>query len=185
MGHALQLVNDRTALADKQETRMEMGCIVDEVRQRLAHMIAELEVEIVLPPKWPVASGYAPWIEEVWANYLSNALKYGGRPPRIELGATEQSDGMVRFWLSDNGPGLTPEQQARLFTPFTRLGRVRARGHGLGLLIVRRIMEKLGGHAGVESKGVSGQRSIFYFTLPAVIEADMNVQQECALCAHL
>jgi two-component system sensor histidine kinase/response regulator len=146
---------------------LDIGCIVDEARQRLAHMIAESKAEIILPQDWPLASGYAPWVEEVWANYLSNALKYGGRPPRIELGATEQSDGWVRFWVRDNGPGLTPEQQARLFAPFTRLDRVRAQGHGLGLSIVRRIVEKLGGSVGVESSGVPGQGSVFYFTLPA------------------
>jgi len=77
---------------------------------------------------------------------------------------------MVRFWIRDNGPGLTPEEQARLFTPFTRFapkgGRGRAKGHGLGLSIVRRIMEKLGGQVGVESK--VGQGSVFSFTLPEV-----------------
>jgi two-component system sensor histidine kinase/response regulator len=121
--------------------------------------------------------GHGPWIEEVWANYISNALKYGGSPPRIELGAdppppsppsggTEGEARMVRFWVRDNGPGLTPEEQARLFTPFTRLEQVRAKGHGLGLSIVRRIVEKLGGQVGVESE--VGQSSTFSFTLPAV-----------------
>jgi signal transduction histidine kinase len=52
-----------------------------------------------------------------------------------------------------------------LFTPFTRLDRVRAKGHGLGLSIVRRIVEKLGGQVGVESQGAPGA-SVFYFTLP-------------------
>ena len=66
--------------------------------------------------------------------------------------------------MRDNGPGLTPEEQARLFTPFTRLDQVRARGHGLGLSIVRRIVEKLGGQVGVESE--VGRGSFFFFTLP-------------------
>ena len=43
--------------------------------------------KIGLPQRWPVAHGYGPWIEEVWANYISNAIKYGGTPPQIELGA--------------------------------------------------------------------------------------------------
>jgi two-component system sensor histidine kinase/response regulator len=102
----------------------------------------------------------------VWANYLSNAIQYGGRPPRVELGVTEQADGMVRFWVRDNGPGLTPEEQARLFTPFTQLAQVRARGHGLGLSIVRRIVERLGGQVGVESE--IGRGSAFTFTLPGM-----------------
>ena len=71
---------------------------------------------------------------------------------------------MVRFWVRDNGPGITPEDQARLFVPFTRLGQARVGGHGLGLSIVRRIVEKLGGQVGVESQ--VGQGSVFSFTLP-------------------
>jgi signal transduction histidine kinase len=104
-------------------------------------------------------------LEEVWVNYLSNGLKYGGQPPRLELGAAVQADGLVRFWVRDNGPGLSPEAQTRLFTEFTRLDRTRAQGHGLGLSIVRRIMEKLSGQFGVESS--PGQGSLFYFSLPS------------------
>jgi len=123
---------------------------------------------------WPIAAGYAPWIEEVWANYLSNALKYGGDPPLIELGAAVEEDNvnnnglpLIRFWVQDNGDGLSEAQQERIFTPFERLDQVRAKGHGLGLSIVQRIIEKLGGKAGVESSGEPGQGSTFYFTLDA------------------
>jgi two-component system sensor histidine kinase/response regulator len=80
------------------------------------------------------------------------------------MGATAQ-DGKVRFWVRDNGDGLTEEEQENLFTEFTRLHQVRAEGYGLGLSIVRRIVEKLGGDVGVESEVGAG--SLFYFTLPA------------------
>jgi len=142
---------------------LDMGSIVGEALQRLADMVEERQAEIIQPETWPVAQGYGPWVEEVWVNYLSNALKYGGQPPRVEVGATPQSDGQVRFWVRDNGPGLTPEARARLFTPFTRLDQVRAEGHGLGLSIVRRIVDKLGGQVGVESE--TGRGSVFSFTL--------------------
>jgi two-component system sensor histidine kinase/response regulator len=72
----------------------------------------------------------------------------------------------VRFWVRDNGAGLTYEEQVRLFAPFTQLDQVRAKGHGLGLSIVLRIVERLGGQVGVESEDVPGQGSTFYFTLP-------------------
>jgi two-component system sensor histidine kinase/response regulator len=71
----------------------------------------------------------------------------------------------VRFWVRDYGPGIAPEAQARLFAVFERLGQVHLSGHGLGLSIVKRIVEKLGGQVGVESQ--VGQGSTFYFTLPA------------------
>jgi signal transduction histidine kinase len=143
---------------------LNMSDIVADVEQRLAYMVEEYQAEIILPEAWPTALGYGPWVEEVWANYVSNGVKYGGKPPRVELGATMHPDGMVRFWVHDDGLGLTPEEQARLFTPFTRLDQVRVKGHGLGLSIVRRIVEKLGGEVGVESQVDQG--STFYFTLP-------------------
>jgi two-component system sensor histidine kinase/response regulator len=107
--------------------------------------------------------GHGPWVEEVWVNYLSNAIKYGGRPPRVELNAAIQSDGMVCFWVRDNGPGIALDEQIRLFEPFTRLDHIRAGGHGLGLSVVRHIVEKLGGQVGVSS--APGQGSMFSFTL--------------------
>jgi PAS domain S-box-containing protein len=148
-------------------TYLPMDTIVAEARQRLAEMIEQYGAEIHVPDEWPQAFGYGPWVEQVWINYLSNAIKYGGRPPRVELGANPEPDGSVRFWVKDNGLGLTPEQQARLFTPFTRLDEVRASGQGLGLSIVRRVVDKLGGQVGVESRGLPGEGCVFSFTLPS------------------
>ena len=145
---------------------LDMGSIVKEALQRLNPMIEEREAQVLLPASWPPALGYAPWMEEIWVNYVSNAIKYGGRPPRVELGARKLDNGMALFGVHDNGRGLTPEEQGRLFTPFTRLDQVSTQGHGLGLSIVRRIVEKMGGHVGVESE--PGQGSTFFFTLPAV-----------------
>ena len=142
---------------------LDMAEIVNAVLGRLDNRIAAADAEIIMPDEWPPTIGYAPWIEEVWANYISNALKYGGEPARVTLGA--ESDGaMARFWVRDNGPGLTPEEQGQLFTQFTRLDTERADGHGLGLSIVQRIIEKLGGEVGVESAPEQG--SAFWFTLP-------------------
>ncbi|MHB8629584.1 MAG: sensor histidine kinase [Aggregatilineales bacterium] len=146
---------------------LNMTAIVAEVQQRLAFMIDKYEPEIILPEHWPPVLGHAPWVEEVWVNYLSNAMKYGGQPPRIELGATPLPDGMIRFWIRDNGRGIPTEKQGQLFAPFTRLNQVVVEGHGLGLSIVHRIVKKLGGEIGVESE--VGQGSIFSFTLPAPV----------------
>ena len=146
---------------------VDTAAVVEQARQRLVEMIKEYQGEIILPKTWPVARGYAPWLEEVWVNYLSNGLKYGGKPPRLELGATRQPDNMIRFWVRDNGRGIPPAAQATLFTEFTRLNKVRAQGHGLGLSIVRRIVEKLGGQVGVQNIEGAGVGTEFYFTLPA------------------
>ncbi len=152
---------------------LDMSVIVSDVLLRFTDLIDQHDAEVFTPQAWPVASGYAPWVEEVWANYVSNAIKYGGKPPRVELGATvvEANGGgeklaRVRFWVRDNGEGLSGDQRARLFIPFERLEQARAKGYGLGLSIVHRIMERLGGEAGVESVGESGEGSLFYFVLP-------------------
>lgn len=153
-------------------TFLDMSQIVTEAQQRLADMVEEYQAQIIVPDNWLPAVGYAPWIEEVWTNYMSNAIKYGGRPPQVELGATAQADKNIRFWVRDNGQGLILSEQAQLFTPFTRLNQVRAEGHGLGLSIVQRIIDKLGGQVGVESSGIAGQGSIFWFTLPSGYKDD-------------
>jgi signal transduction histidine kinase len=144
---------------------VDMSRVVANIRKRLSYMIEERQAQIDLPETWPVAIGYAPWIEEVWANYISNAIRHGGRPPRVELGATPQPDGMLRFWTRDNGPGLPQKARARLFSPFNQFDHVHDPGHGLGLSIVHQIVDKLGGQVGVESE--LGQGSLFFFTLPA------------------
>jgi PAS domain S-box-containing protein len=143
---------------------LDMPAIIAEAQASLRAMFADYQAEIRLPESWPVALGYGPWVEEVWVNYLSNALKYGGSPPRLALGADEPSAGQVRFWVTDNGRGLSAAEQLRVFKPFERLGQQRMTGHGLGLSIVRRIIEKLGGQVGVDSE--VGRGSTFYFTLP-------------------
>lgn len=145
---------------------IDMGSVVAQAQKRLAPMIAEHGAEIVLPQTWPVAGGYPPWIEEVWVNYISNGLKYGGTPPRLQLGGEALPDEKVRFWIKDNGLGVPLADQSRLFTEFIRLDERRTDGHGLGLSIVRRIVEKLDGEVGVDSHNVDG--STFYFILPAI-----------------
>ena len=163
--------------AEVEIERLDMQGIVDEVLIRLKGMIQATQAEIVLPASWPEALGYPLWVEEIWVNYLNNAIKYGGSPPRLELGASAvpnngsdpstASQRLIRFWVKDNGLGLTAEEQTRLFTPFTRLYRAPTAGHGLGLSIVQRIATKLGGRAQVSSDGVPGQGSTFSFSLPA------------------
>ncbi len=164
----LLLLSSVRKLEDVPIKPLDMAAIVEEAQLRLFVLIDAARAEIHEPAAWPTALGYAPWIEEVWANYLSNAIKYGsraGEPPRVALGAEMQPDGMVRFWVQDHGPGIAPEDQARLFRQFTRLDAARAQGDGLGLSIVQRIVHKLKGTVGVES--APGQGSRFYFALPA------------------
>jgi len=135
---------------------------------RLKDMISGKSAQISLPQSWPDALGYEAWLEEVWINYLSNAIKYGGDLPVIELGSELLADEKVKFWIKDNGKGLANDEMASLFNKFTRLDTLKAEGHGLGLSIVKRIVEKLNGEVGVESKNIPGEGCTFYFILPKV-----------------
>jgi signal transduction histidine kinase len=192
---------------EEQIEPLDMASIVAVALDRVSYRIERYQPEIILPDSWPAALGYGPWIEEVWTSYVGNAIKYGGRPPRVELGATvpsalpsgretpspvpptgeeapssvslpggeaspsvppsggEVEGGMVRFWVRDNGPGLSPGEQVKLFAPSARRERTRDGQYGSELALVQRIVEKLGGKVGVESE--KGQGSLFYFTLPS------------------
>lgn len=169
----LQIIDELLLLAQVRQADMETDVIAMEdvvagAIERVATMMETHEAQLIQPDEWPAAVGYAPWLTEVWVNYLSNGVKYGGRPPRLEVGYTETAVGQTRFWVRDNGEGLSDEDQSKLFKAFSRVyNKNQVEGHGLGLAIVRRIIRRLGGEVGVDSQ--LGQGSKFYFTLPTSI----------------
>jgi PAS domain S-box-containing protein len=146
---------------------LDMAAIVARVIDDLGPQIAAAGAALRMPDSWPTVLGHAPWVDVVWRNYISNACKFGGERPRIELSAEPNGYGMVRFRVRDFGIGVRPEDHAKLFHAFTRLGSSSTDGHGLGLSIVHRIVEKLGGQVSVESRGIPGEGAGFCFTLPA------------------
>ncbi len=172
----VMLLSSVRSLEEVEVNALAMDEIVESALNRLDYIVREREATITLQDRpWPRAYGYAPWIEQVWVNYLSNALKYGGDPPQIEVGAETLDNGTVRYWVRDHGAGISPEDQQRLFTRFTRVGtQKKIEGHGLGLSIVQRIVKKLGGDVGVHS--AEGDGAEFYFTLPAARESVHEVK---------
>jgi len=150
---------------------LEMAQILDDVQERLGSTLAESKAMVIFaspPESWPQAKGSRPLVEEVWENFIGNAVKYGSTPPRIELGAKLIKENMVQFSIQDNGHGIPAISQTQIFETFNRLHVNLADGHGLGLAIVDRIVRKLGGSVAVESTGIPGEGSTFSFTLPAV-----------------
>ena len=143
-----------------------MENVANSVCSRLNMMIREKGAVVLLPEVWPIVVGYEAWLEEVLINYMSNAIKYGGTPPEIVLGFDPLPDNRIKFRVQDNGKGLSASDIGLLFNKFTRLDTLRAEGHGLGLSIVKRIIEKLNGEVGVESKNIPGEGCTFYFILP-------------------
>lgn len=142
-----------------------MDTVLDEALKRLQPLIAQQNAVIKRSASLPAAMGNAAWLEDAFVNYISNGIKYGGKPPRLVIGATSQDDGFVRYWVQDNGPGLNAEDTHLLFQKFERLGQQKIDGYGLGLTIVKTIAEKLGGTVQVESSGIPGNGCTFSFTL--------------------
>lgn len=166
---ANNIINELLLLAtvrkeDVHLSNLDLAAVAQNSYDRLYPQIEESQATITLPEEWPPALGHAPWVEEILVNYLSNAIKYGGEPPEIRIAAQRLPNGYTRIEIHDNGEGLNPKQQEALFAEFTRLDRIRAQGHGLGLSIVRRIADKLSGRVGVESE--VGVGSCFYVDLP-------------------
>lgn len=155
---------------------LNLGRIVREIRKRLRFQISAANATIVVQEEWPIPVGHEAWIEEALLNYITNGIKYGGEPPFIEVGAALNSYGMVRIWVRDNGEGISEMDQRRLFKPHTRLQKSRAKGEGLGLSIVKRIIHRCGGSVGVESE--LGRGSTFWFTLPQTTPAEFGLAYE-------
>ena len=138
--------------------------IVNEVLDILAGQIAVggVEVDVTEKPVW--LTGDRDRLVEIFQNLVDNALKFlGDQPqPRIEIGA-EQEGGEVVLFVRDNGKGIDPLHHDRVFGLFEKLD-THAPGSGLGLALVRRIVELHGGRIWVESEGL-GHGATFRFTL--------------------
>ena len=159
------LLLSRIRKEDIELVEIDMHAIVLEAINRVKQQFEDRSATIVLPDEWPSVKGHPQWIEEVWVNLISNAIKYGGDPPEIIIGSELLIDGLFRFWIQDNGMGLPPEKTEKLFMDFERLGQKNIEGHGLGLSITKRIIEKLGGHVFVTSENIPGKGCVFSFTL--------------------
>jgi signal transduction histidine kinase len=142
---------------------VDLGEVVEETVDRLRPQceVADCELNVEAAPGI-VGLWDRIRLEQVINNLVSNAIKYGGGSP-IEVRVSGDSK-TARLDVRDNGPGITPEDQARMFAAFER-GRTRGgEGFGLGLWIVRRIVDALGGQIWVQSG--TGQGSTFTGTLP-------------------
>lgn len=137
---------------------------------RLQKVIADRGVQVTIDPDLPPAQAHGPWVEEVFAILIDNAIKYmapDNPAPRVTVrGARLPESDAVRYEVQDNGIGISSHDQERLFAPLTRLKQLDVEGFGMGLTIAQRIVQKLDGALGVESEVGAG--STFWFTLPAV-----------------
>jgi PAS domain S-box-containing protein len=145
--------------------------IVGEALAQLQPQIAERDAEIVVAEGLPAVAAHHTTLVQTVVNLLNNAIMFvaPGVHPRIRVWAERRAEDdrmYVRLWLEDNGIGIAPHHQQRIFQVFERLHSQDAYpGTGIGLAIVRRGLERMGGRVGVES--AEGQGSRFWIELPA------------------
>jgi signal transduction histidine kinase len=173
----LGLINDLLDLSrmeagkiDLHRTSLDLACLIPEVAGSLRPLIEakrqrlRLDLGDALPAVWADADR----VTQILTNLISNAHKYTRADGSITV-AARQDDGFVRVDVSDTGVGLSPEDQAQLFTKFFRVhdrSPQAAGGTGLGLVITRLLVELHGGRIAVSS--APGQGSTFSFSLPAL-----------------
>ncbi len=147
--------------------------LVREVLQAVAGAIAARGVAVETQPADIMLFGDRPRLVEIWQNLVENAIKYMGEQvaPRLTLGL-EQQAGEVIFFVCDNGMGIDPHYQGKIFGLFEKLD-AKSGGSGIGLAIVKRIVELYQGKIWVESPGLN-QGACFRFTLPGAVRRDSN-----------
>ena len=165
------LINDLLELSQvgimmNDPTPIDMNLLVIDCLAQLAGPLKQKLVEVVLQPHLPKLLGDSQRLTAVLQNLIENTIKYMGDQvtPRIEIGTREDAKETV-FFVSDNGVGIDPLHHETIFGLFNKLD-AKSQGTGVGLALVKRIVEVHGGRVWVESEG-TGKGSTFCFTLPS------------------
>jgi PAS domain S-box-containing protein len=152
--------------------------VVQEALELLAGRIAERQARICVAPDMPVVYGDRTRLVEVVQNLVDNALKFcdNQHTPDIVIGVIHDSQPSPIFFVRDNGIGIEPKYHEQIFGLFNKLD-PRSEGTGIGLTIVRRIIEVHGGRIWVESTG-PGSGATFYFSLPVSATSMQEVSHD-------
>ena len=143
---------------------IDVAALLREIRDGLAMGLEEVGAEFVVQEPLPSVRADRGRIHQVFVNLIENVVKFRSveRALRIEVGCRQES-GFYRFYVADNGIGIAPQYHEQIFTPFRRL-HPEIEGVGIGLALVKKIVEHHGGRAWVDSE--AGKGSTFYFTIP-------------------
>nr|MBN1230123.1 GAF domain-containing protein [Anaerolineae bacterium] len=154
---------------ERSPVSVEGGLAVEAALQRHGQKIQERGIELHADTLFPPVMAHHAWLTEIFSNLIENAVKYIGRDnphPEISIrGYAEEEGRVVRYEVQDNGLGIEPGYLINLFEKGTRYHQSEANGTGLGLYIVKRMIDKLGGAIEVDSE--AGVGTTFSFKLPS------------------
>ncbi len=163
------LLGDLLAFSRLSQQRVELSvvsleAVVQGILSRSQREIQESNACVESVGPWPFVLAHEVTLSQVLFNLVSNALKFTipGVRCKVRLRAESQGE-FIRCWVEDNGIGIAPEHQSQVFRPFTRLDGEKFAGTGIGLAIVQKGVERMGGRVGVESSLGNGCR--FWFAL--------------------
>jgi signal transduction histidine kinase len=161
------LAYGRTARAELELGRVDVHKAWDSALLQCAIQIEQSKACVEALQPLPAVRAHETTLGQILANLLNNALKFvaPGVQPRVTFRAEEQGN-FIRLWLEDNGIGIATEQHERVFRVFERLHGSRYSGTGIGLSIVRKGIERMGGAVGLVSAPGYGTR--FWIELPKV-----------------
>jgi len=149
-------------------SRVSVNDLIQEASNMVAGQISKQGIKVTIQPSTLELLGDRSRLVEIWQNLLENAAKFMGEQaaPKIELGV-EQQNQQYTFFVRDNGMGIDPRFQEKVFGLFEKLD-PHTEGSGLGLALVKRIVELYHGIIWLESQGV-GEGTCFRFTLPQAV----------------
>jgi PAS domain S-box-containing protein len=172
--HLLTLINEVLDLAKVESGKVQFDMEIIDV-DRLMNETIELVVPLATrhgidlshqPAGETLAvTADATRLSQVLLNLISNAIKYNKPQGRVRVYAENRDGNRIRINVADTGIGLTPEDQQKLFTPFTRLGQKNVEGTGIGLTISKQLVELMNGVLGIDSEAGAG--SIFWIEFAA------------------
>lgn len=160
------LAYSRIARAELEVAPVNLPQVVRAASAQVSAEISARGAHVTLDGELPDVVGHGPTLVQVFANLLGNGIKFvpADRIPEVRITAV-QRNGDIRIWVEDNGIGIAPEHRDRIFRVFERLNAAEDYpGTGIGLAIVRKGIERMGGMVGVESEPGRGSR--FWVELP-------------------
>jgi signal transduction histidine kinase len=139
--------------------------VLDEILALHGEHLKKRNIEVVIHPSLPRFFFDHLQLTQIFQNLITNAAKFMGDQPRpkIEIGGTERN-GFVEFYVKDNGIGIDPSYHEKIFAIFQRLQDVKVEGTGVGLSIVKKIIDLSGGKVWIESQRGTG--ATFFLQLP-------------------